>query len=46
MDWLFDLIREVYDRFAGKIGQQWTLILLVALIALGMFLVIGRGKSK
>ena len=44
MDWLFDLVRQVYERFVGQIGQQWTIILLVGLIALAIYLMIGRGK--
>ena len=46
VDWLFDFVRSVYDRFAHQIGQQWTVVLFIAVIALAIYLMIGRSKSK
>ena len=44
MDWLFDLVRQVYDRFVDGIGQQGTILLIAALVAVAIYLAIGRGK--
>ena len=44
VDWLFDLVRQVYDRFVDSIGQQGTIILFAALGAVAIYLAIGRGK--
>jgi hypothetical protein len=46
VDWLFDLVRQVYDRFVAGIGQQGTLILVAALGAVVIYFIIGRSKSK
>jgi hypothetical protein len=44
VDWLFDLVRHAHDRFIDRIGEQWTLMLIVVLIALAIYLVVGRRK--
>ena len=44
MDWLFDLVRQVYDRFVDGIGQQGTIIFVAALGAVAIYLMIGRRK--
>jgi hypothetical protein len=44
VDWLFDLVRHAYDRLIDRIGEQWTLMLIVVLIALAIYLVVGRRK--
>jgi hypothetical protein len=46
VDWLFDLVRQVYDRFVDGIGQQGTILLVAALGAVVIYLIIGRSKSK
>jgi hypothetical protein len=45
VDWLRDFVGQIIDTTVGSIGRQWTLVLVVALIALAIFLILNRSKG-
>jgi hypothetical protein len=46
VDWLLDFMRQIIDTAVGSIGRQWTPVLVVALVALAIFLILSRSKGK
>jgi hypothetical protein len=46
VDWLSDFTSNAFGTIVDKIGRQWTVVLIAVLVALAIFLILNRGKSK